>query len=366
MSSLEGIEDLVDNMDLEDVFKTYKQKFDDVLIKFLDCKLRFNDDFLRYKYNNLKNYLLNGKKIRPLLCVLAYKATNGDKEDIYDIAISLELFHNSTLIHDDIMDEDDKRRDIETIHVSDSKYYNKKDDKTKLFTGKRNRFGISSAIISGDFCFTLGQIAIIESKFSDDLKLKVLKIYNNVYQSVCIGQDLDILMENNFSYSEKDYLNMIRHKTGDLIKASIEIGLILGDAKEQEKNILLKYSEIMGLVFQIKDDLMSISKDCDKGHEFGEDIKQNKTTLLLIKALELSNKKDKKELLNLLNKNKSIDDINKVIEIFHKSGAVDYCGDLCSKKVEEAKSLLINTNKFDKRIKDILISMADFFKDRKI
>ncbi|MFH1209436.1 MAG: polyprenyl synthetase family protein [archaeon] len=352
-------------MNLKEAVNPYKEKIDITLKKFLDNKLNFNNKYLNNKYNNLKSYLMNGKKIRPLLCVLAYKSVNGKKDEIYDAAISLELFHNSTLVHDDIMDEDDKRRNLETIHVSDSKLYNKKDGKAKLFSSSKVRFGVSSAIITGDYCFTLGQIAIIESKFSDDLKLKILKVYNKVYQAVCIGQDLDIFMENNFEYSEEDYLEMIRNKTGNLIRESVEIGLILGNAKDTDKNILLRYAELIGLAFQIKDDLMSISKESDKGHDFGEDIKQNKTTLILIKALELSNNKDKKELLDLLNKEKDINDINRIIEIFYKTGAVDYCNKVCEKNIKEAK-LILNKGNFDKDIKEIFIALADFFKDRRV
>ena len=223
-------------------------------------------------YYSLK---VGGKRIRPILCLMASEMFGGKIENTLNSAIGIEIFHNFTLLHDDMMDNADTRRNLPTVHVKWDK---------------------NIALLSGD------AMSIIAYKFigkhSENIE-QILDVFSETALQICEGQQYDMDFETSFDISEQDYLEMINLKTAVLLAASLKIGAILANAAENDCDNLYKFGQNIGMAFQLQDDLLDAFGDTEKfGKNIGGDIVSNKKTYLLIKALELANGKEKTELLN--------------------------------------------------------------------
>ena len=221
---------------------------------------------------------LGGKRIRPVLCLLGTQLYGNICEDAYTVATAIELFHNFTLIHDDIMDNADLRRGNETVH---------------------KRYGANTAILSGDVMLIRAYELLATI---NPAKLpEVLRLFNQTAKEVCEGQQLDMDFEKQANVSREEYIKMIGLKTSVLIAASLEIGAILNDASEEDRQNLYNFGLNLGIAFQIQDDYLDAFGDPTKfGKTVGGDIKQNKKTILLIEALARVAGEDKALLYNLL------------------------------------------------------------------
>src|SRR3989338_5003959 len=200
-------------MEFEKILKKYKSIVDENLSNLFDRKIKNIDDkFLRTSYLFLKDYVLrDGKRIRPIATIMAYKLVKGyEEEKIYLPALSTELFHCSSLIHDDIMDEDSLRRNKPSMHKLFEAYFLKNHDesyyKGTIFSKESQRFSVSMAIIQGNILYSLAESCLIESGFSKDAVLKALEISNIAYRIVNHGQMYDILMSVKQDLTEKEYM----------------------------------------------------------------------------------------------------------------------------------------------------------------
>jgi geranylgeranyl diphosphate synthase, type II len=217
---------------------------------------------------------LGGKRLRPLLALLAYSLYKNDARRIVPVAVAVEAFHNFTLMHDDIMDNAPLRRGKPTVH---------------------EKWNVNTAIISGDVMLTrvYDQFLNIET---DKLK-DVLKIFTACVGEVCEGQQWDMEFETKQRVTEAQYLAMIRQKTAVLLGFSLELGALLADAPVGERRVLREFGINIGIGFQLTDDLLDVYAQKETfGKQVGGDIIANKKTFLLIKALEKAKGKDKKEL----------------------------------------------------------------------
>lgn len=217
---------------------------------------------------------LGGKRLRPLLTLLAYSLYRDDVRRIVPYAVAVESFHNFTLMHDDIMDKAPLRRGQETVH---------------------EKWSTNTAILSGDVML----IKVYDMFLSLDAPLlkSVLAVFNVCAAQVCEGQQWDMEFETTDRVSEKEYLNMIRLKTAVLLGFSLEFGAVLANAPESDRKALRDFGTNIGIGFQLKDDLLDAFADPSKfGKQVGGDILANKKTYLLIKALERATGKDAKEL----------------------------------------------------------------------
>ncbi|MFO7657802.1 MAG: polyprenyl synthetase family protein [Bacteroidales bacterium] len=226
------------------------------------------------------NYTLNsdGKRIRPVITLMTCNLFSGSIEPAINCAISIELFHNFTLLHDDIMDKSDIRRGRETVH--------------KKWNG-------NVAILSGDTMM----IKAFEylSKSPSELLPEILRIFNDTAIGVCEGQQFDMDFETQKNVTVSDYLKMIELKTSVLIAASMKIGAICGGAGQKDAGYLYEFGKNLGIAFQLQDDLLDVYADQDIfGKVIGNDIVANKKTFLLISALENANEDLLKELINWL------------------------------------------------------------------
>lgn len=235
---------------------------------------------------------LGGKRMRPILAIMGYLSSKDDWEKIIDPALAIELFHNFTLIHDDIMDEAPLRRGEPTVY----KKWNK-----------------DIAILSGDVLMVMAYDLLMKADYEDFRYL--LRLFNQCAIEVCEGQQLDMNFEEKASVSEADYLEMIRLKTAVLLGFSLELGGLLGGMPKEDAQHLRDFGINIGIGFQLKDDLLDVYGDAQKfGKQVGGDIIANKKTLLLIKAIELAEGKQKLDLHNLL-ADKDIDPVKKVREM---------------------------------------------------
>lgn len=224
--------------------------------------------------------LLGGKRLRPLLTLMAYSLYRRDAKQIVPIAAAVETFHNFTLMHDDIMDNAPIRRGKPTVH---------------------EKWNVNTAILSGDVML----VKVYEKFLSvEDSKLKtVLAAFNKCAAEVCEGQQWDMEYERRKTVSEAEYIRMIRLKTAVLLGFSLELGAILADATLSDRKALREFGINMGIGFQLKDDLLDAYADPRKfGKQVGGDIVANKKTFLLIQAIAKASGKNRKELLAWLNK----------------------------------------------------------------
>ncbi|WP_456372261.1 polyprenyl synthetase family protein [Methanocaldococcus sp.] len=314
-------------------------QFDKYILQKIDEELKNyvnKDDKL---YNASKHLLFaGGKRIRPYLTVVTYMLKKDDIEKVLPAAAAVELIHNYTLIHDDIMDNDDERRGKPTVHKV---------------------YGVPIAILSGDLLYAKAFEAI--SKIDNEKKAyEVLKILSKACVDVCEGQAMDMEFENYFP-SMEEYLEMIRKKTGALLEAAVDIGAVMGDCNEEERKALKEYAKRIGLTFQIQDDILDLIGDKKKiGKPVGSDIREGKKTIIVIHALKTLDEDNKKKLLNVLgNKNISDEEIMEIIRILKPS--IDYAKNLMKEKTEEAKNYL---KIFDKDRRKVLEDIADFIIER--
>lgn len=217
---------------------------------------------------------LSGKRMRPLLTLLAYKIYQNHPENIIKAALVVEFFHNFTLMHDDIMDQAPLRRGQPTVH---------------------EKWNHNIALLSGDVMLVQAY-KMLESVPGDKLS-RVLAGFNQCAIEVCEGQQHDMNFEQREDVSEKEYLDMIRQKTAVLLGFSLELGAILGGADEQSCTALRNFGVNIGIGFQLKDDLLDVYADQAKfGKQVGGDIIVNKKTFLLIKAMEKARGETKEQL----------------------------------------------------------------------
>lgn len=239
---------------------------------------------------------LGGKRIRPLFTLLSYQMFNSDIDVALSPAIAVELFHNFTLMHDDLMDKAPLRRGMPTVH---------------------KKWDSNISILAGDVM--LVKVYELLARTENDKLAMVLKAFNQCATEVCEGQQKDMDFENMTSVIIDDYLGMIKQKTGALIGFSIELGGILAGEKAVVIDNLRNAGLNIGMGFQLMDDILDVYGDKTKfGKQVGGDIIANKKTYLLLKAFELANQEQKSELSEWLSKDDfdNVDKIRSITQIF--------------------------------------------------
>ncbi len=208
----------------------------------------------------------SGKRLRPLLVLMGCDLFGGDIGEALHPAMAMEIFHNFTLLHDDIMDRAPLRRGKETVY---------------------KKYDINTAILSGDTMFVLAYEYI--ARTNPLVLQKILNLFNETARMVCEGQQYDMNYETTVQVTDEDYIQMIRLKTAVLLACSMKTGAILAGAPEPEAEKAYRFGENLGLAFQLQDDWLDVFGDSSKfGKELGGDIITNKKTFLFLKAFELA------------------------------------------------------------------------------
>tara|TARA_A200000113_G_scaffold85128_1_gene75749 strand:+ start:778 stop:1752 length:975 start_codon:yes stop_codon:yes gene_type:complete len=297
-------------------------------------------------YNPVSYFLaLEGKRIRPILTLLSCDLFNGNYKDSLDAALAVEVFHNFSLVHDDIMDEAPLRRGNQTVH---------------------QKWDLSTAILSGDVMLILAY-QLFEN-YNENIFVALAKLFSKTAVEVCEGQQLDIDFSKLNDINSTKYLNMIELKTAVLIGASMKMGAIVAKATDNEQENIYEFGKNLGIAFQIQDDFLDTFGDEKKfGKVIGGDIIENKKTLLYVKSMEIFNEEDKRKLTKLyssthLDESKKIEEVK---ELFLKysipsiiENEINYYTQLAFKKLD---NLNINDHK-----KDFLFDFGNSLMKRKI
>lgn len=260
---------------------------------------------------------LGGKRVRPVLCLMGHELFDELNEDTWQLATAVELFHNFTLIHDDIMDQAPLRRGLPTVHT---------------------KFGVNTALLSGDVMLIKAYEYV--SRISTKHQSEVLHLFNQTAREVCEGQQLDMDFENRDQVAIDEYLRMIELKTSVLLAASLQLGSMLGGATQRNQERLYEFGRKLGLAFQVQDDYLDAFGDPEKfGKQVGGDILANKKTFLLIHALEVADPSTKAELMQLMQENPA-DKVARILGVFRKTGVDAWALELKKRFLNEAMSAL--------------------------
>lgn len=269
-------------------------------------------------YDPLEEFLSNsGKRIRPVLCLMGNELFGNIKQDAYHLAAAVELFHNFTLVHDDIMDKAPLRRGKPTVH---------------------SVHGEPTALLGGDVMMVVAYDYL--NKIDASYIRKVLHLFNKTAKEVCEGQQLDMDFEKLDQVSLDQYLNMIELKTSVLLASSLQLGAIIGGASEGNQQHLYEFGRNLGIAFQVQDDYLDAFGDPEKfGKQVGGDIQSNKKTFLMIHALETA----EGEMLDELHQLMQMDDdgkVEKVLSIYKACGIDRWANELKEQYLQKALSHL--------------------------
>ena len=283
---------------------------------------------------------LGGKRVRPVACLMGNELFDNVAEDTWNVAVAIELFHNFTLIHDDIMDRAPLRRNKETVH---------------------QKYGESTALLAGDVMLVAAYEYL--NKVSHNTSRQIIGLFNKTAREVCEGQQLDMDFEKSSTVNFDDYLHMINLKTSVLLGASLQLGAVIGGAGERNQNLLYEFGRKLGLAFQVQDDYLDAFGDSEKfGKQVGGDIMANKKTFLLIHALETATVQQRSELQALLNTN-TADKVHGVLKLFRACGVEAWAVELKERYLQEALQHLEDIAVVSKR-KEPLKQLALFLTQR--
>ena len=286
-----------------------------------------------------------GKRIRPVLTLLSCGASGGDYESAVAPGAAIELFHNFTLIHDDIEDNSQFRRGEPALHIT---------------------HGVPMALNSGDALYTLIWEQIASLPIEPKRLFEFQKLYVRAFKRVVEGQGIEISWIHNDSYDvgEKDYMKMIGGKTSALMGLSCEAGGFLAGGKYQKQ--LREYGELIGTAFQIHDDVLNVVGDFEKYRkEIGGDISEGKRTLMVVHCLENAPSREKEELKSIISKHTSRqDEIKRAIGILQDAGSIDYARSYSEKLVGDAKKCLEPLPEGKDR--ESLLKIADYVVSREL
>lgn len=264
-----------------------------------------------------------GKMLRSSLVTTCYKAVGGmDTNKILSVAAAIELIHNWSLVHDDIIDKSTTRRGVPTVH---------------------QKWDSNTAILTGDALSNLVYLMIARSGFSSDVVSKVMEYVAEANLQLIDGELMDTEFETRIDVKEKDYFEMIGKKTGALLNYSAKIGAMLGTTNQSLLNAIDVYGDRIGIAFQIKDDLLDLTSNTEEsGKDFAGDIKEGKKTVLLLHALKNAAPAKAKRLSQITSGAPvSLREIHEAIDIMQQAGSFEYANRILTRLIAEAKQSLL-------------------------
>ncbi len=266
--------------------ETYKQNF----VSYLNENIQLNEPVNLYE--PIQYILqLEGKRLRPVLTLMTCEIFEGDIHKAYDAALAIEVFHNFTLVHDDIMDSASIRRGHATVH---------------------KKWGLNAGVLSGDAMMIMAYKCF--DNYEAVLLKELVKLFGRTALEVCEGQQLDIDFESQSDVTISDYMKMITYKTSVLVGTAMKMGAMIAEASEEDAMKIYNFGLNLGIAFQLQDDYLDTFGNSEIfGKKIGGDIVENKKTFLFLKALEICKSTDRERLLDLYSS--SVNDLNKVSEV---------------------------------------------------
>ena len=285
-----------------------------------------------------------GKRLRPLLTTIACEAVGGNVRNSLPFGVALEMIHNFTLVHDDVMDEDETRRGIRTVHA---------------------QWGVPEAILAGDALFARAFELVPETRVKGDDALRLTQLLANSVRLLAEGQQMDMEFERSGSVSVGEYMRMIELKTSVLYSAAAKGGVIIGGGTRRQEDALFEYGRLVGLGFQIWDDVLDLRSDQETfGKPVLNDIRNGKKTLIVINALEDLEGAKRAEFLRVLgNRRATAHQLVRARDILEEVGAVDHAVRVANELAADAKSKLSVLKPSPHR--EALAQFADYMVTRK-
>jgi geranylgeranyl diphosphate synthase, type I len=284
-----------------------------------------------------------GKRLRPVLAYVVAQAVRKQGKKAIPFGCALEIIHNFTLIHDDVIDQDPVRRGRPAVHVL---------------------FDVPTAIIAGDAMFARGYEVLSETKTSPVNLNRLYKLTSRTVWLIAEGQQMDFDFETAKAVSSEEYLEMVEKKTAVLFSCAAEGGAIIASGTETQIKNMREYGRMLGIAFQIWDDVLGVTgNEKTLGKPVGSDVRNGKRTLIIVHALEqlekADNKRRKEALLSALgNENATQDQVMGAMEVLKQVGSIDYASGIAFNYAEKAKHSLKCLNK--SREKEFLSSFVDF------
>ena len=351
----------------------YKKTLDKKLAQYFAKKFDEMREFgpsARDAVKSIRDLVLaGGKRVRAGFMYWGYRAARVEtgerdwRDKIIEASMSIELTHIFLLIHDDIIDRDDFRHGVQTIHKKyerlAKRFYKKVDPK---------HFGDSMAIVVGDMAAAFGNDIIFNSRFAPEKKQKALSKLQEIVLNTVSGEILDVMLEAKGKATEKEILEVHRNKTAKYtVEGPLHLGALLAGADEKKLRVLSEYAIPVGIAFQIQDDILgAFGNEKKLGKPVCSDLREGKQTLLVVKALKFGNSSEKKIINSLLGKNDiSEQEIGLFRNIVRKTGSLQYSQDLAKKYVGKGKAV-IEKSGFEKDVKEFLIGIADYIVNREV
>ncbi|MGQ9514077.1 MAG: polyprenyl synthetase family protein [Thermoproteota archaeon] len=290
---------------------------------------------------------LGGKRLRPFVVMKCCELVGGSSDDALPAAVSIELLHNFTLIHDDAMDQDDFRHGAPTVH---------------------RVYGIPAAIIAGDLLFAMvfshAYEAFTRRKIDPSIISKVIEVISEAAITVCEGQWMDMSLQKKYDISEELYLSLVAKKTGSLYQASAIVGGLVGGASDQELAKLASFGEKVGQAFQVVDDLLGAVGDPKiTGKPVGSDLKNGKPTMILLHGVRTASPSERALILKVFGKQDASEkDVSEALNVLQKVGSISYGRRRAKEISEKAKAELSSFR--DSESKLSLMEFCDFVVSR--
>ncbi|MBE0424929.1 MAG: polyprenyl synthetase family protein [Lutibacter sp.] len=275
------------------IIETYKESFVDYLNEKIGVKEPTN------LYEPIHYILqIGGKRLRPVLTLMTCEIFNGDIKKAYDAALAIEIFHNFTLVHDDIMDSAPIRRGFETVH---------------------KKWDVNTGILSGDAMLIIAYQCF--ENYEPVVYQKLMKLFSKTALEVCEGQQLDVDFESRNDVTIPRYIKMITYKTSVLVAAAMKMGAIIAKVDDDEAEKIYDFGLNLGIAFQLQDDYLdTFGDEALFGKQIGGDISENKKTFLYLKAIELCGQEDKEKLMDFYaSRAQSNTKVKEVTRIFEKN-----------------------------------------------
>ncbi|RLG91340.1 MAG: polyprenyl synthetase family protein [Candidatus Hecatellales archaeon] len=288
-----------------------------------------------------------GKMLRPYLTLKSCETVGGETFKAIPVAAAIEMLHTFTLIHDDIMDEDPVRRGVPSVHV---------------------KWGLPTAIMAGDLLFAKVYEVTAEELAKRNVPpekiVKVVGLISKTATIICEGQTLDMSFAEREDVSEKEYLEMIKKKTSSLFKTSAMVGGLIGGGLDWQTERLGEYGELLGVAFQIVDDVLGLEADEKTlGKPVGSDLREGKKTLPIIFALKNANQQQKKIVLNAMRENSTPKNILEAKKVIEELGSISYATKKAEEYIEKALEKLKELP--ENQAKKSLENLARFVVERK-
>lgn len=308
-----------------------------------------------YMLNNLKGrvkklyeasrHLIKGggKRLRPFLVLTSYNVFRDDIERALPIAAAIEIFHTFTLIHDDIMDQDETRRGLPTVHVI---------------------WGVPFAILTGDLLHAKTYELLTKANIKTEIALQIVREMAESAVRICEGQAMDMDFETRTDVTVEEYIEMIQGKTAFLFRSSARFGALAAEAQEDMIEALTNYGDYLGIAFQMVDDIIGLfGEEKETGKPVGSDIRESKKTYPILYALNNAPEEGRRRLLEILTlKTKTENDIREAIDIIRKSGGEEATRNLARTYAQKAIDVIKNLP--ENAPKQYLIQLAQFAIER--